>query len=423
MYFSSRLLLTTILFAQGLYAIDGDCSAESVGKGHPNIDRDCCIASESVRNGHPDKVCDLISDGVLDYCLSLDPNARVACNVVATKGPVVVTGEITVKGDVNIERIVRDTLKKIGYNNPAFGIDCNTCPVIVSISKQSPDIALGVNATGKHEQGAGDQGMMYGYACKDTPELMPLPIMLAHGLTRRLDTVFAQGLLPWLRPDGKAQVSIKYHNGVPQYVTTVVVSAQHDPSVSHEEIEKAFKKEIIEPVCAGYLREDTRYFINPTGNFVTGGPQGDSGLTGRKIIVDTYGGIGRHGGGAFSGKDPSKVDRSAAYMARHIAKNIVAADLADRCEIQVAYSIGIAEPVSIYVDCFGTAKVSEAALETAVRAIFPLKPAEIITYLHLKERPIYQKTASYGHFGRNDPDFTWEHTNKVAELKAYFHTN
>lgn len=381
--------------------------------------REILFSSESVAEGHPDKLCDQISDAVLDAFLRQDPQSRVACNCVAMKGQIAVTGEITSNGTVDIEQIVRDTLKEIGYVKPEYGADSATCKVLTSISKQSADIARGVNSGVKKEQGAGDQGMMYGYACTETPELMPLPIMLVHRLCKKLADVRKAGILPWLRPDGKAQVTVKYIDGKPHSLTTVVVSAQQEPNVTHEQIEADIKREVITPVCGQYLTPETRYFINPTGSFVTGGPQGDSGLTGRKIIVDTYGSSGHHGGGAFSGKDPSKVDRSAAYMGRHIAKNIVAAGLADRCEIQIAYSIGIAEPVSVYVNTFGTGKVNEADLERAVRSVFPLKPAAIIEYLNLK-RPIFRKTAAYGHFGREDADFTWEKTNKASELRAFF---
>lgn len=373
------------------------------------------FTSESVTEGHPDKMCDQISDAVLDECLRQDPNSRVGCETLA-KDRVVVAGEITTRADLNVPEIVKQTMTRIGYVNRSFGICADGCPVVVALSKQCPNIAVGVNETKDHEQGAGDQGMMFGYACKDTPELMPLPIALAHKMAQRLSEVRKNGTLPWLRPDGKTQATVRYVDGKPVEVTTVVVSAQHDPAISHDEIAASIKREVIEPVCGAYLTKNTRYFVNPTGIFVIGGPEADAGLTGRKIIVDTYGGMGRHGGGAFSGKDPSKVDRSAAYMARHVAKNIVAADLADRCEVQIAYAIGVAEPVSIYVNCFGTAKVAEEKLESAVRKVFSLKPAAIITYLNLK-RPIYSKTAAYGHFGRNDPDFTWEKTDRVDELK------
>jgi S-adenosylmethionine synthetase len=373
------------------------------------------FSSESVTEGHPDKICDQISDAILDEYLKMDPNSRVACETLAAKNIIIVAGEITSRGELDIAQLVKETIKKIGYTNDTFGLHNENCKVITSLSKQSPDISCGVTASEEKEQGAGDQGLMFGYACDDTEELMPLPISLSHKLTQKLAEVRKENILPWVRPDGKAQVTVKYVNDVPQEITTVVVSTQHAPEISHKEIEEEIKEKIILPVCKDYLTENTQYFINPTGSFVVGGPQADSGLTGRKIIVDTYGGMGRHGGGCFSGKDPSKVDRSASYMARHIAKNIVAAKLAQRCEVQIAYSIGVAEPVSLYINTFNTAIVPEEEIEKAVRKIFPLKPAELIEYLDLK-RPIYFKTAAYGHFGRNDNDFTWEKTNKVEEL-------
>ncbi len=373
------------------------------------------FSSESVTEGHPDKVCDQISDAVLDAFLAQDAQSRVACET-AAKDSVWVFGEITSKGIVDVPIVVRDVLKQIGYIDVSFGLDAASCPVRVSLSQQSGDIAQGVNETQEREQGAGDQGMMFGYACSETPEFMPLPISLAHQLTHRLAHVRKKGILPWVRPDGKAQVTVQYRNDNPVAVTAVVVSTQHSPDVSHEQIVRDIKEQVIKPVCGSYLTDDTVYHINPTGAFILGGPAADAGLTGRKIIVDTYGGMGRHGGGAFSGKDPSKVDRSAAYMARHVAKNIVAAGLATRCEFQIAYSIGVAEPVSLYVNTFGTCVVPEEKIEKAVRALFPLKPAELIKYLDLK-RPIYQKTASYGHFGRTEPEFTWEKTNQVDALR------
>jgi len=379
--------------------------------------REYLFSSESVTEGHPDKICDQISDRILDAFIAQDKNSRVGCETVAMKNQIVVTGEITSNGKVDIENIVRQTLKDIGYTKKEYGIAYNSCNVVTSISKQCADIAQGVDVSDNHEQGAGDQGLMFGYACKETSELMPLPISLAHKLAHRLAEVRKKEILAWVRPDGKSQVTVKYVDGKPQEITTIVISIQHDSNVKHKEIEEAIKKEVIEPICSDYLTKNTKYFINPTGIFVIGGPEADAGLTGRKIIVDTYGGMGRHGGGCFSGKDPSKVDRSATYMARHIAKNIVAANLADKCEVQLAYSIGVAEPVSIYVNCFGTAKVAEKKLEDAIRKVFPLKPAEIIDYLQLK-RPIYQKTSVYGHFGREDKDFTWEQMNKIEELKT-----
>lgn len=374
------------------------------------------FSSESVTEGHPDKVCDQISDAVLDAYLAKDPNSRVACEVAAGKDLILVFGEISSNAKVDVESIVKKVVKEIGYTDPAFGIDPEKCKIIVSLSQQSGDIALGVDITKSREQGAGDQGLMFGYACTETPELMPLPISLAHKLTKRLAQVRKENILPWVRPDGKAQVSVRYVDGKPVEVTNVVISTQHDQEITQEQIVRDIKEQVIKPVCGNYLTENTVFHINPTGKFVIGGPEADAGLTGRKIIVDTYGGMGRHGGGCFSGKDPSKVDRSAAYMARHIAKNIVAAGLATRCEVQLAYSIGVAEPVSLYVNTFGTCTVPEDKIEDAVRAIFPLKPAEITSYLDLK-RPIYQKTAAYGHFGREDADFNWEKINKVDELK------
>lgn len=374
------------------------------------------FSSESVTEGHPDKVCDQLSDAVLDACLAKDPNSRVACETCA-KGEVIVFGEITTSANPDIEAIVRKTLKEIGYTDPAFGICDKTCPVRILMTKQSPDIAQGVNVAFDHEQGAGDQGLMFGYATNETPELMPLPISLAHKLTAKLAQVRKDGTLAWVRPDGKSQVTVKYVGGKPVEITSVVISTQHAPDVAYDKLQEDIKKYVIEPVCGSYLTDKTKYHINATGAFIVGGPEADAGLTGRKIIVDTYGGMGRHGGGCFSGKDPSKVDRSAAYMARYVAKNIVAAGLADRCEVQLAYSIGVAEPVSIFINTFGTGTVSEEKLEKAVRNIFPLKPAQIIKHLDLK-RPIYQETASYGHFGRDDTDFTWEKTDKVEALKA-----
>ncbi len=363
-------------------------------------------------------MCDQISDAILDAMIKGDPDSRVAVETATKTGLILVFGEVTTKTYVDIQKTVRETIRDIGYSNPSFGFDADACSVLISLSEQSPDIAQGVNETTSmsKEQGAGDQGMMFGYACNETPELMPLPIMLAHKLTMRLAEARKKNEISWLRPDGKSQVTIEYVDGKPVRADAVVVSAQHSPDVKHSEIEKTVIEKIIRPVCGKWLDEKTRYFVNPTGSFVLGGPVADSGLTGRKIIVDTYGGVGAHGGGAFSGKDPSKVDRSAAYMARYIAKNIVAAGLADKCEVQLAYAIGVAEPVSVLVDTKGTGKVDDERLEQAVRKVFPLKPAQIIKHLNLK-RPIFRKTASYGHFGRNDPDFTWEKTDKVAELK------
>ena len=376
------------------------------------------FTSESVTEGHPDKVCDQVSDSVLDAMIKDDPNSRVAIECLTKTGFIMVAGEVTTKTYVDIQKVARETLRKIGYDNPHYGFDYKTCGVLTSISEQSPDISQGVTE-GKglfEEQGAGDQGIMFGYACNETPELMPLPIMLAHKLTMKLAEARRKKELKFLRPDGKSQVTIEYHDGKPVRADAVVISTHHDPDVTHEEIEKGVMEKIIKPVCKGWIDEKTKFFINPTGSFVIGGPVADAGVTGRKIIVDTYGGVGSHGGGCFSGKDPSKVDRSASYMARYIAKNIVAAGLADKCEVQLGYAIGVAEPVSILVNTFGTSKIDNGKLVELVRKHFPLKPAGIIEHLKLK-RPIYRKTAAYGHFGREDPDFTWEKTDKAEELK------
>ena len=372
------------------------------------------FTSESVTEGHPDKIADQISDAILDACLTDDPSSRVACETLTATGLVVIAGEITTKAYVDFQTLVRGTISSIGYNNALYGFDSNTCAVISSINKQSGDIAMGVD-TG----GAGDQGMMFGYACNETAELMPMPIALAHKLTMRLSEVRKHGKLAYLRPDGKSQVTVEYdEHRKPVRVDAVVISTQHAETVGNEELRSDILKHVIQhTIPANLLDEDTKYHINPTGRFVIGGPMGDTGLTGRKIIVDTYGGMGRHGGGAFSGKDPTKVDRSAAYMARHIAKNIVAAGLADRCELQLAYAIGVADPVSVLVDTFGTGKVDNATIQQLVRAHFKLTPKGIIDSLNLR-RPIYCKTAAYGHFGRNDPDFTWEATDKAAKLAS-----
>jgi len=381
------------------------------------VKRKIIISSESVTEGHPDKMCDLISDAILDEALSQDKNSRVAVETGTKNGGVMVFGEMTTNGYIDIPKIVRNTIKEIGYTKAEYGIEWETCSVWVQITEQSPDISQGVTeGEGLHkEQGAGDQGMMYGYACNETKELMPLPISLAHKLTKKLSEARKKGEITYLRPDGKSQVSIEYdEKGKPLRADTIVVSTQHDGGVAYERIRKDVIEKIIKPVCGKWIDKSTIFHVNPTGAFIRGGPYADAGITGRKIIVDTYGGIGRHGGGAFSGKDPTKVDRSAAYACRYIAKNIVAANLADKCEIQLAYAIGVADPVSINIDCFGTNKIPIDKIEDLVREFFPLKPGDIIRHLDLK-RPIYHKTAAYGHFGREEPDFKWEKTDK-AEL-------
>ena len=382
------------------------------------------FTSESVTEGHPDKVCDQISDAILDAHLAQDPMARVACETIATTGMVLVMGEITSKAHVDYNAIVRDTIARIGYTGGACGFDARTCAVQIALDQQSADIAMGVDdaleerGAGVHDIGAGDQGMMFGYACDETAELMPMPIALAHRLTRRLAAVRKDGTLPYLRPDGKSQVTVEYRDGKPVRVDAVVLSTQHSADVSQETIRRDMLEHVVRAVIpAELLDENTKYFINPTGRFVIGGPEGDSGLTGRKIIVDTYGGYAPHGGGAFSGKDPTKVDRSACYMARYMAKNIVAAGLASRCEIELAYAIGVAQPVSVLVDTFGTGVLPDTELEALLRRQFDLRPAAIIDALDLR-RPIYSQTAAYGHFGRTDADLPWERTDRAEALKA-----
>lgn len=377
--------------------------------------RDYLFTSESVTEGHPDKVADQISDAILDAILEQDPLCRVACETLVTTGLAIIAGEITTSCYVDMPQLVRQTIREIGYNNSSMGFDWETCAVLTSIGQQSPDIAMGVNGVG--EQGAGDQGIMFGYACTETEELMPMPIVLAHGITRRLAEVRKNGVLDFLRPDGKSQVTVQYVQGRPRRVDSVVVAAQHRPDVSVGTLREAILEEVIrKAIPAEMLDGETRFFINTTGRFVIGGPMADCGLTGRKIVVDTYGGRGHHGGGCFSGKDPSKVDRTGSYMARYVAKNIVASGLAEECEVQVAYTIGRAEPVSIMVNTYGTGKIPDQRIEQLVKEFFSFKPAEMIRCLDLL-RPIYKKTACYGHFGRNDPDFTWERTDKASQLR------
>ncbi len=378
------------------------------------------FTSESVSEGHPDKVSDQISDAVLDAILTHDINARVACETLCSTGLIVMSGEITTNASVDYNVIARETIKRIGYTSSDIGFDANTCAVLTAFNKQSPDIAQGVNRTKEQEldQGAGDQGLMFGYACNETPQLMPMPIHYAHRLVERQAELRRSGRLTWLRPDAKSQVSVNYKNGKPQSIETVVISTQHNPEISHADLTEAVVEEIIKPVIPkNMLDSNTRYLVNPTGRFVVGGPMGDCGLTGRKIIVDTYGGAAHHGGGAFSGKDPSKVDRSAAYAGRYVAKNVVAAGIASRCEVQMAYAIGVAHPVSLMVETFGTGKISDDKIAKLIERNFDLRPRAIIHSLNLL-RPIYLKTASYGHFGRDEPEFTWEATDKAAQLSA-----
>ena len=369
------------------------------------------FTSESVTEGHPDKIADQISDAILDAMIEQDPDSRVACETLITTGLVVISAEITTKSQVDIQQVARNTIREIGYTDSAMGFDADTCSVVLTIDRQSPDIALGVD-----RKGAGDQGLMFGYACDETEEFMPSPILYAHKLARRLSEVRKDGTLPFLRPDGKSQVTFRYEDGVPVGVDAVVVSSQHSEDVSREDLVEGIRQNVIDHCMGTLISKNTKIHINPTGKFVIGGPMGDTGLTGRKIIVDTYGGWSRHGGGAFSGKDPSKVDRSAAYMARYVAKNIVAASLASRCEVQIAYAIGVVKPVSVMIETFGTAVLPEEKISEAVREVFNLTPEGIISHLKLL-RPIYRKTASYGHFGRNEETFSWERTDRIAELK------
>ena len=374
------------------------------------------FTSESVTEGHPDKVCDHISDAILDEFLRQDPDSRVAVETLVTTDFVTVAGEVTSKGKFDIEKVVRDTIAEIGYDNPALKFDAKTCKVVVKIDPQSPNISQGVTASEQKEQGAGDQGLMFGYATNETDEFMPLPISLAHKLTKKLADVRKSKELEWVRPDGKSQVSVTYVDDKPQRVETIVISTQHSTEISNEEIRKQIIDKVIKPVCGKWWHDDMVIHVNPTGKFEIGGPHGDAGLTGRKIIVDSYGGMGRHGGGAFSGKDPSKVDRSACYMCRYVAKNLVAAGLADRCEVQIAYAIGVCQPLSLMVNTFGTNKIPEERIEKILNSHFDMKPASIVSHLDLK-RPIFKKTAGYGHFGRNEPEFTWEKTDKAEELR------
>ncbi len=384
------------------------------------------FTSESVTEGHPDKICDAISDAILDAYLEQDPMSRVACETMATTGLILISGEITSTADVDVQKIARETVRRIGYDRAKYGFDCDTCAVISAIHGQSPDIAMGVNKSleakegddSRFDIGAGDQGLIFGYACDETKELMPLPISLAHKLAQKLTAVRKTGVLPYLRADGKTQVTVEYNDGIPTRIDAIVISSQHDAAVELSQIREDLIREVITPtIDASLMDENTRIYINPTGRFVIGGPNGDTGLTGRKIIVDTYGGYARHGGGAFSGKDPTKVDRSAAYAARYVAKNVVAAGLAKKCEVQIAYAIGVAKPISVLVDTFGTATVSEGKISAAVSKVFDLRPAAIIEMLDLR-RPIYEPLSSYGHLGREDLNVVWEKTDKADALKA-----
>jgi S-adenosylmethionine synthetase len=373
------------------------------------------FTSESVTEGHPDKICDQVSDSILDEFLTNDTESRVAIESLTSTGIVFVAGEVTSRCRVDIQKVVRTVIREIGYDRPEYGFDSESCSVIESIHEQSPDISLGVTPNMHREQGAGDQGLMFGYATNETAELMPLPIIMAHKLSMKLSTLRKQKKLGWIRPDGKSQVSVVYEGTKPVRIDTVVISTQHEPDISLNQLREEIVGKVIKEICSEWITPNSKFLVNPTGRFVIGGPQADTGLTGRKVIADTYGGVGRHGGGAFSGKDPSKVDRSACYMARYIAKNIVAAGLADKCEVQLAYAIGLPDPVSVMVNTFGTSRIDDELIEGRVKKTFEMKPADIIRVLNLK-RPIYKKTAAYGHFGRNEPEFTWERTDKMSDL-------